>query len=106
MNIYTCNSFALDESGGNPAGVVLDSPRLNDEDYIKIAKTVGFSETAFVFPSNRADFNVRFFTPVEEVDLCGHATIATFFTLIKTRTIAAGRYTMETKAGILDINVA
>ncbi|MFP4547975.1 MAG: PhzF family phenazine biosynthesis protein [Fidelibacterota bacterium] len=105
MIVYTCNSFALDKTGGNPAGVVLDAPQLSAEEYIEIAKTVGFSETAFVFTSKQADFKVRFFTPVEEVALCGHATIGTFFTLFETGTITAGSYTMETKAGILDIDI-
>ena len=43
-----------------------------------IAKKIGYSETAFVMKSDKADFRVRFFTPVDEVDLCGHATIATY----------------------------
>ncbi len=106
MIVYTCNSFALDKSGGNPAGVVLNAPQLRIQEYIEIAKTVGFSETAFVFQSKSADFKVRFFTPVEEVNLCGHATIGTFFTLYKTGTITAGNYTMETKAGILNIDIS
>ncbi|MEK6264950.1 MAG: PhzF family phenazine biosynthesis protein, partial [Clostridium sp.] len=56
---------------------------LKEKDMISIAKKLGFSETAFVQSSNVADFKVRFFTPSEEVDLCGHATIATFYVLTK-----------------------
>lgn len=41
----------------------------------KIAGIIGFSETAYVMESDLADFKVRFFTPTEEVDLCGHATV-------------------------------
>lgn len=71
----------------------------------KIARIVGFSEIAFIMKSNKADFKVRFFTPSEEVDLCGHATIATFSVLLKTQCINPGTYTQETKAGILVVEV-
>jgi PhzF family phenazine biosynthesis protein len=59
----------------------------------------GFSETAFLLPSKIADFRVRFFTPTEEVDLCGHATIALFSLLRQEGKIKDGDYTQETKAG-------
>jgi PhzF family phenazine biosynthesis protein len=49
----------------------------------EIAKKINFSETAFVSKTNFADYKVRFFTPTSEVDLCGHATIATFFLMSK-----------------------
>ena len=71
----------------------------------KIAKEVGYSETAFVMKSLVADFKVRFFTPLNEVDLCGHATIATFNLLRDLGMIEAKSYTQETKAGILNILV-
>ena len=46
-----------------------------------IAGKMGFSETAFVMPSTIASQRVRFFTPEAEVNLCGHATIATYHLL-------------------------
>ena len=73
-----------------------------------ITKKLGVSETAFVFPSNKADYLVKFFTPKIEVDLCGHATIATFFTIgeegffSKDKTIIL---TQETKVGILPVEI-
>jgi PhzF family phenazine biosynthesis protein len=73
------NAFTDSLEGGNPAGVVLDSPELTDKQMADITKQLKVSETAFVFPSEKADFNIRFFSPDIEVDLCGHATIATFF---------------------------
>ena len=102
---FAVNSFAYSENGGNPAGVVVDSFGLAETDFVKIAAKIGFSETAFVFQSYVADFKVRFFTPMEEVNLCGHATIATFFVLHKIGKITIGKYKMETKAGILEIEV-
>lgn len=106
VKLYLVNSFVIDASGGNPAGVVLDADKLTDLQKKTIAKQVGFSETAFVQKSKKADFKVTFFTPVEEIDLCGHATIATYALLLKENIIKVGEYTQELKAGILKVNVS
>lgn len=103
--VYTLDSFTKDNNGGNPAGVVLDADGLSDIQMLNIAKQVGFSETAFVHKSDRATFKVRFFTPNSEVDLCGHATIATFSLLRSKGLIDNGVFLQETKAGILNIVV-
>jgi PhzF family phenazine biosynthesis protein len=103
VKIYMLNAFSKTEDGGNPAGVVLDADFLSDSEMKHIAKIVGFSETAFMQKSNSADFRVRFFTPHAEVDLCGHATIATFYLLAYKGIINNGEYTQETKAGILKV---
>lgn len=103
IKVYTLNAFAKTDNGGNPAGVVLDADFLSVSDMQKIAAKVGFSETAFVKKSNKADFKVAFFTPNEEVDLCGHATIATFYLLANKGIIQVGEYTQETRAGILKV---
>lgn len=105
VKVYTVNSFAKSINGGNPAGVVLNADGLSDVEMKKIAGVVGFSETAFVMKSDLADFMVRFFTPNEEVDFCGHATIAVFHTISSKGYIKSGRYSQETKAGILDVQV-
>ena len=105
INVYTLSSFAKSIEGGNPAGVVLNADDLSESDMKKIAKIIGFSETAFVMKSDIADFKVRFFTPTEEVDLCGHATIATFYTLLRQGCISWGKYYQETKAGVLNVEV-
>lgn len=106
IKAYTINAFAKSFQGGNPAGVVLDADALTDQQMNGIAGIIGFSETAFVMKSNVADFRVRFFTPKDEVDLCGHATIATFFTLGLLGVVEPGQYSMETKAGLLKVVVA
>lgn len=105
VQVYTVNSFTKTKDGGNPAGVVLNSDDLNDDQMKHIAKEVGFSETAFVRKSDKADFELKFFTPTEEVDLCGHATIAAFSTLMDNNVIKSGTYTQETKAGLLSVEV-
>lgn len=102
---YTLNSFAKAKEGGNPAGVVMNADSLSEEETRKIAAVLGFSETAFVLQSNVADFKVKFFTPNKEVDLCGHATIATFCAMSHLNLLKPGSYTQETNAGILGIEI-
>ena len=105
VKVFTLSSFAKTPEGGNPAGVVLDAENLSKEQMMNISKEVGLSETAFVAKSDKADFKVIFFTPTSEVDLCGHATIATYFLMWNKQLIKTGKYTQETKAGILGIEV-
>lgn len=104
-NLYKLRAFPKTANGGNKAGVYLSADSLTDDMMQLIAKEVGFSETAFVLKSQEADFKIRFFTPVNEVDLCGHATIATFNLLRDLSIIKPGIYTQETKAGILKLEV-
>lgn len=105
LKVYTVSSFAKTLEGGNPAGVVLDADSLSEKSMKKIAGAIGFSETAFVMKSDSAHFKVRFFTPEEEVDLCGHATIAAFYVLLSKGLIKPGIFLQETKAGILSVEV-
>lgn len=84
VDVFTTNFFS-----GNPAGVVVDANQIPDESKQSIAREMNLSETAFVSHSNLADFKVQFFTPNAEVDLCGHATIATFSALYEEGKLAA-----------------
>lgn len=106
IKVFTLNAFAKTEDGGNPAGVVLNSDALSEKQMLLISKKVGFSETAFVQKSDKADFRIKFFTPNAEVDLCGHATIAAFYLLVDKKIIRPGKYTQETKAGVLAIEIS
>jgi len=105
MKLYRARAFLKEPHGGNKAGVALEVDNLSEVEMQTIAFDVGYSETAFVLPSTKADFKVRFFTPTSEVDLCGHATIATFNVLRDTNVLKPGLYTQETKAGILQLDV-
>lgn len=101
-------AFTKDKQQGNPAGVILDANQLSDTQMITIAGKLGFSESAFIQKSKIADYKVRFFTSTQEVDLCGHATIATFHVLIQNRLITFSgadsvQKTQETKAGVLSV---
>lgn len=81
IKAYILNSFTFNGTGGNPAGVVLDERITEEKDMLSIAKQMNLSETAFIRKIDNSVYNVRFFTPECEVDLCGHATIATFYLL-------------------------
>jgi len=105
VTVYLLNSFGVGEIGGNPAGVVLNTEKLSDYQKKVIAQKVNLSETAFVEVSDKADFKVRFFTPTDEVDLCGHATIATYSLLFQKSLIKPGQYTQELKIGVLGISI-
>lgn len=66
---------------GNPCAVLPDAQGLSDEEMQAIAREANLSETAFVFPSEQANFRVRYFTPRAEIPFAGHPTIATVFLL-------------------------
>jgi len=100
------NAFTDSVDGGNPAGVMLNSPQLTEKQMAYVTKFLKVSETAFVFPSKKADYKIRFFSPEKEVDLCGHATIATFFTMgVEKKFVSNTTITQETKAGILPVEI-
>lgn len=106
IQVYLVNSFTQNNIGGNPAGVVFNPPALSTSQKIAIAQQVGFSETAFVYNGEQTDFEVDFYTAEGEVDFCGHATLAVFFTLASLKLISSGCYTQKTKAGILSVSVS
>ena len=81
IKVYVSSAFCKDNIGGNKAGVVLYEEELSDNQKKLIAKNLGYAETAFITKSEKADFKIRYYTPAEEVPLCGHATIASFGTL-------------------------
>jgi len=106
ITAYKVSAFTANGNGGNKAGVVLDADRLSDDQMLAIAKELAYSETAFVSRSEVATYKVRFFTITEEVDLCGHATIATWSLLFQKGFIEKGMYSQETLAGKLGIMIS
>ena len=104
MNYFIVDAFTDKPFGGNTAGVVLlDSDSFpEDELMLKIAAELRYSETAFVRHDGENEFTIRYFTPKAEVELCGHATIASFFLLHK-KGLASGQCLCHTKAGDLTI---
>lgn len=94
VDAFTDRAFS-----GNPAGVCrLDAPA-SEEWMLAVAAEVNLSETAFVSPRSDGDMDLRWFTPEVEVDLCGHATLATTHVLG-----AGGRF--HTRSGVLITSIA
>ncbi|OUN07527.1 PhzF family phenazine biosynthesis protein [Flavonifractor sp. An91] len=107
MELYVADAFTTVRFSGNQAGVTL----LGEGDFPEeglmraLAGELKHSETAFVRRTGENSFHIRYFTPVEEVDLCGHATIAAFTVLRDTGAITPGDYALHTRSGDLEIGV-
>ena len=107
MKYFIVDAFTTQPFGGNTAGVVLlDDAFPSDEFMQKVAAEFRYSETAFVLQNGDTEFTVRYFTPRGEVDLCGHATVATFGTLYKLGLVANDSMCINhTLAGNLQVRV-
>ncbi len=110
--LFVCDAFTSEPFTGNPAGVVVNAAGLSEKNMQKIAREVNLSETAFLLPptTKRADVRIRWFTPEEEVPLCGHATVASFHALAEAnlegmRQKGTYRFRVQTKSGVLDVVV-
>jgi len=75
MDLLKLAAFSHNGNGGNPAGVAFYDTMPDDDEMLRIAKEVGYSETAFLVRQG-SDWRVRYFSPELEVPFCGHATIA------------------------------
>ena len=106
--VFLVKAFTKDKNQGNPAGIVVNADDLSLDQMVAISADLGFSESAFVQKSAAANFRVRFISPKEEVNFCGHATVATFHTLTEQGILRFDGVTevevnQETKAGILPV---
>ncbi|OLZ41729.1 PhzF family phenazine biosynthesis protein [Natrinema saccharevitans] len=102
--VLQVDAFTDEPHAGNPAGVVPDADGLSADQMGAIAAEMAVSETAFLRSSETADRRIRYFTPTQEVDLCGHATIGTFAHLYD-EGLEPGTTTLETNVGTLDIDL-
>jgi len=105
ISVYVASAFSKDHQGGNKAGVVLNENTLTTTQKMAIAKELGYAETAFISASEMADYKFEYFTPKEEVDLCGHATIGSFTILMHLHKLFRDCYTIETNSGVLTITI-
>ncbi|WP_122088457.1 PhzF family phenazine biosynthesis protein [Halalkalicoccus subterraneus] len=103
--VWLIDAFTDEALSGNAAGVVPDAEGLSDDQRQAIARELAVSETAFLSDSERADRRIRYFTPTTEVDLCGHATIASHAHLFERGTLESGAHTLETNVGVLDVEI-
>jgi PhzF family phenazine biosynthesis protein len=81
--IYQVDAFTDTPFKGNPAGVMIVDAGFTSGRMQNIAMEMNLSETAFIIPNGR-DFSIRYFTPVREVPLCGHATLASAHIIYET----------------------
>ncbi|ELZ60609.1 MULTISPECIES: PhzF family phenazine biosynthesis protein [Halorubrum] len=112
------DAFAAEPLAGNAAGILLDAEGLSDDQMAAVAAELGASETAFRTDGDGAtdageesddgeavDDRLRYFSPSTEVDLCGHATVATYGALFAEGAIDGGERTLRTNVGELTVSV-
>jgi len=112
------DAFAAEPLAGNAAGVLLDAEGLSDDQMAAVAAELGASETAFRTDAGETidagettdageavDDRLRYFSPTTEVDLCGHATVATYGALFAEGAIDGGERTLRTNVGDLTVSV-
>ncbi|MEZ4712867.1 MAG: PhzF family phenazine biosynthesis protein [Caldilineaceae bacterium] len=99
--IYQVDAFTDRPFAGNPAAVCLLSGPADEGWMQQVAQEMNLSETAFVYAKGN-DFDLRWFTPAAEVELCGHATLATAHILWQTQVLSAGAIArFHTRSGLL-----
>lgn len=99
---YQVDAFASRVFAGNPAAVCPLDAWLDDETMQAIAGENNLSETAFFVPSDKG-YRLRWFTPIREVDLCGHATLATAHIIFNILGYAKESIVFETRSGELTV---
>lgn len=105
MKVYTVFAFTHGNLGGNAAGVCLLDDGIDAREMLRIAAEVGYSETAFVRRLSESRFHIDYFTPTEQVELCGHATIASFFFLKESVGLCDGNYRLSTRSYDLTVTI-
>ena len=100
INIFQIDAFTDQVFSGNPAAVCPLDEWLPDETLQKIAFENNLSETAFYIRVGNK-FHIRWFTPTVEVDLCGHATLATAYVLFEIYNIQSNTIEFISKSGEL-----
>lgn len=100
--LYQIDAFASRAFAGNPAAVCPLDGWPEDGLLQAIAQENNLSETAFFVPEGDG-FRIRWFTPVTEVDLCGHATLAAAFVIFNTQPGRSGEVVFESHSGLLRV---
>lgn len=105
IKFYQVDAFTDKAFGGNPAGVCPLIRPLSDTLQLQIANENNLSETAFLLESERedADYDIRWFTPTHEVDLCGHATLASAYIVFNRMAPNCDKLTFHSLSGLLHI---
>ncbi|ADU66543.1 phenazine biosynthesis protein PhzF family [Desulfurispirillum indicum S5] len=101
--VYHVDAFTQQVFGGNPAAVCPLESWLSVETMQAIAAEHNLSETAFFVATAPGHYQLRWFTPQVEVDLCGHATLASAFVIFSSMAPQLDRITFETASGVLKV---
>ena len=104
LPIFQIDAFSDEVFGGNPACVVPLENWLKDEVLLKIAQENAVAETAF-FVKKGNNFHLRWFTPDIEMDLCGHATLATAHCILSELKLDTKKVIFETLSGELEVSL-
>ncbi len=102
LKIFIVNAFSNRKFGGNPAAVIPLNEWLSDMLMQKIAAQNNLAETAY-FVQQGEDYSIRWFTPTVEVDLCGHATLASAHVLFEHMNYTGSQIVFHSKSGPLQI---
>jgi PhzF family phenazine biosynthesis protein len=102
LSIYQVDAFSNRLFSGNPAAIIVTDDALPDALMQSIASENNLAETAFVFTTD-AGYAIRWFTPVVEVDLCGHATLAAAHVFFDHLAYSLSRITFHSKSGPLHV---
>ncbi|RUR07227.1 PhzF family phenazine biosynthesis protein [Legionella sp. km772] len=102
LPLYQIDSFTSTLFDGNPAAVCPLDYWLDDKVLQLIARENNLSETAFIVPHNNS-YQIRWFTPNMEVDLCGHATLASAFVLFELLNYPEKLIQFTSKSGLLSV---
>ncbi|EDL64505.1 PhzF family phenazine biosynthesis protein [Bacillus sp. SG-1] len=103
LPIYQIDAFTDQQFKGNPAAVCPLEHWIEDELMQKIAAENNLAETAF-FVKKDNDYELRWFTPKEEIDLCGHATLASAFVIFNYMDTTLEQINFYTKSGVLEVS--
>ncbi len=106
--LYQVDAFTNQKFSGNPAGVISNAQGLSGAKMQQIARELNNSETAFMFESNEDNYDVhtRYFTPTNEVPICGHATIASQFIRAVEQNLTNAKVLNKTGVGILPVDIS
>jgi PhzF family phenazine biosynthesis protein len=103
LKLWQVDAFADKAFEGNPAAVVPLNAWLSDELMQDIAAENNLSETAFFVPTGAGKYDLRWFTPTNEVPLCGHATLASGYVVLTHLQPQLSRVEFSTKSGVLTV---
>ena len=102
LRIFQIDAFTNEVFGGNPAAVCPLEDWLDDDVMVAIAAENNLSETAFFVPKGD-DFHIRWFTPTQEVKLCGHATLASAFVILTELDPSRDAVRFQSRSGLLSV---